>query len=118
MSNQKFISVLGSLILLFAIYSTSFSQEVQNKNFFLNPMVISPTDTCLYKPGDVWRDNKINLQDIIELVGCVFRDCFSNPPCVKDVNGNGSENISDVIYLVNYLFRGGPAPVKSGVCCL
>src|SRR3990170_3883347 len=98
MLNKKLTGVLlGVLIFLVVTYAKSFSQALQNENFSFSPVIISPTDTCLYKPGDVWRDNKVNLLDIIELVGCVFRDCFSNPPCVKDVNGNGSENISDVI---------------------
>jgi len=28
-----------------------------------------------------------------------------------DANGNGKINISDVIYLINYVLKGGPAPV-------
>jgi len=35
-----------------------------------------------------------------------------------DANGSGGNpNLSDIIYLVNYIFKGGSAPVKSGVCC-
>jgi len=36
------------------------------------------------------------------------------PVCMGevDINGNGSElNIEDLVYLVNYMFNGGPAPV-------
>jgi len=33
-------------------------------------------------------------------------------PCVRgDANGDGLINASDVVYLINYLFKGGPAPV-------
>jgi hypothetical protein len=35
--------------------------------------------------------------------------------CIEgDVDGNGSIDVADVFYLVNYLFAGGPAPVCSG----
>jgi len=43
-------------------------------------------------------------------------DCFigSDPDCplytCGDVNSNGNVNLADVIYLVNYIFKGGPAP--------
>jgi len=32
-------------------------------------------------------------------------------PLCGDVNGDGKVNVSDVIYLVNYLFKGGPLPI-------
>lgn len=31
-----------------------------------------------------------------------------------DVNGDGATNDADIIYLTNYLFAGGPAPVQGG----
>jgi hypothetical protein len=31
------------------------------------------------------------------------------PPC-QDVNGDGSSNLTDAVFLLNWLFRGGPAP--------
>ncbi len=110
--------LLGGLILLLESYNNSFSQEVQKSNVSFSPKVTSSFDTCLYKPGDVWRDNKVNLLDIIELVGCAFRDCFANPGCVLDVNADGRFNVSDVVHLVNFIFKGGPTPAKSGECCL
>jgi hypothetical protein len=37
---------------------------------------------------------------------------FSVFHCIRgDVNGNGVINSTDVVYLINYLFIGGPAPV-------
>src|SRR5574341_1449759 len=36
-----------------------------------------------------------------------------------DANASGyTPNLTDIIYLVNFVFKGSPAPVKSGVCCL
>ena len=46
--------------------------------------------------------------------------CFSggilvSPVACGDANGDENVDIVDVVYLINYLFRGGPAPV-GGVC--
>jgi hypothetical protein len=40
-----------------------------------------------------------------------------DPPCdfsVFDVDGSGSVNLLDIIYLLNYLYRGGPPPQCPG----
>jgi hypothetical protein len=38
--------------------------------------------------------------------------CFSiSPPQVGDLNADGQIEIGDVVYLINYLFREGPAPL-------
>ncbi len=48
--------------------------------------------------------------------GACDPDCFigTDPDCPTytcgDVNGNGVINSADIIYLVNYVFKGGPAP--------
>jgi hypothetical protein len=39
-------------------------------------------------------------------------DCSGNPK--GDVNGDGAVNVSDIFYLINYLFANGPAPICSG----
>jgi len=36
-----------------------------------------------------------------------FRECIDP----GDVNGDGKVSVSDVIYLINYLFKGGPLPI-------
>lgn len=37
---------------------------------------------------------------------------IASPPFVcGDANGNGAVSISDVVFLINYIFAGGPAPV-------
>ena len=121
MFNKKLTSILlGGLIFLVAIYSNSFSQEIQKENVYFTPKVTSPTDSCIYKPGDGNRDNKVNLADIFFMVNCIFKNgCgFVYPTCLFDVNADRKWTLADAMYLVNFLFRGGPAPVKSGVCCL
>jgi hypothetical protein len=37
-------------------------------------------------------------------------DVFSSGPACGDANGDTTLNIGDAVYIVNYIFRGGPAP--------
>jgi len=123
MSNKKLIMVLlGVAIVLLAGYTSSFSQATPAEKFSFGSQVSAPTDThCVAKPGDINGDNLVTLTDLLAFVHCIYiipiRPCFE-PQCRGDLDGNGMQTISDIIYFVNYLFRGGPAPVKSGVCCL
>jgi hypothetical protein len=42
---------------------------------------------------------------------------FYVPSCIPgDVNGDAESNVSDVIYLINYLFKGGPFPTPIWGC--
>jgi hypothetical protein len=42
--------------------------------------------------------------------------CFSlTHPRLGDVNADGAVDVGDVVYLVNYLYRGGPPPTHSEV---
>ncbi len=41
----------------------------------------------------------------------------SGPDCVAgDANGSGGVDIDDVVYLINYIFGGGPPPVQDNCC--
>ena len=67
--------------------------------------------------GDVNRDTKITLIDIIFLVNYIFKSGpNSDPPALSNLNcdkkGDGTDNINlqDIIYLVNYIFDSGPHP--------
>jgi Dockerin type I domain/Beta-propeller repeat len=42
----------------------------------------------------------------------IVENCAGKPK--GDVNGDGTVNVLDVFYLINYLFAGGPAPLCSG----
>jgi hypothetical protein len=37
--------------------------------------------------------------------------CAQPPCCNGDANGDGAIELADAVYLLNYLFQGGPAPV-------
>jgi len=121
MCNKKLTGILlGVLVFLAVIYADSFSQTLPTENLSFSSQVTSPTDThCIYKPGDGNGDNKVSLADFFPLIECIFKNiCRIQPYCRVDINGNGVVTMPDLVYLVNYIFKGGPAPVKSGVCCL
>jgi len=64
-----------------------------------------------FAAGDVNKDGKVNLGDIIYLVNYVFKGGPApNPIWLGDANGDGSSNLGDIIFLVNYVFKGGPGP--------
>ncbi|MBD3333542.1 T9SS type A sorting domain-containing protein [candidate division GN15 bacterium] len=66
-----------------------------------------------YMPGDISIDGSVNIQDMTELICCLFGSCTCTmPPIVyaTDVTGDASTNILDMTYLVQYLFNNGPEP--------
>ena len=36
------------------------------------------------------------------------------PMCVGDANSDGTVNVSDAVYIINYVFVGGPVPINPG----
>ena len=62
--------------------------------------------------GDVNKDSKRNLTDIIFLVNYIFKGgAAPNPAEIGNVNCSaGLPNLTDIIYMVNYVFKGGQAP--------
>jgi len=34
----------------------------------------------------------------------------SQPPGCGNANGDGAVNLADAVYVINYVFKGGPAP--------
>jgi hypothetical protein len=50
----------------------------------------------------VWTDTRLGNQDVFTARVSFIR--------YGDVNGDGNITISDVVYLINYLWRGGPPP--------
>lgn len=65
-------------------------------------------------------DTSTHCYEVTTMSGCGESPKSFPPVCAKafstgDVNGDYAVNVSDVIYLINYLFKGGPAPV-TGIC--
>ncbi len=68
--------------------------------------------------GDVNRDARINIADVIFLLGYLFAN--GDPPwCLPlaDINGDGINNIADPIHLLSYLFSSGEPPAEPAASC-
>jgi hypothetical protein len=81
--------------------------------------------------GDCNQDGNVDISDIICGVGLLFggfnlldRPPPPPPPCASDlgnflvlnVNGDGAVNVSDIVYMANFLFMGGSPPVQGLAC--
>ena len=65
-------------------------------------------------PGDVDMSGSLDLDDL-----ALMELCASNPdlcPCCGDVDNDGGIGIFDLVYLAEYFYSGGPAPVPSFLC--
>lgn len=60
--------------------------------------------------GDANEDLRVNVSDMIRILGILFQGDTRLPACLDsiDVNDDGQRNATDPIYLGNSLFRGGP----------
>ena len=67
----------------------------------------SSVQGVLSLPQTHFSDQTGTLIAFTSVDGGTFLDC---PPC-GDADGNGGVTISDVVYIVNYIFLGGPPPV-------
>ena len=66
-----------------------------------------------YYRGDVNRDRKLNIADIVYLVAYLFK---SGPMPTEfadqgDVNQDDNVNVADIVYLVDFMFKRGAAPI-------
>jgi hypothetical protein len=80
------------------------------------------------RPGDANQDGVVDLSDTMRLLILLYRPGGADLPCagatiqdggnrtLLDVNGDQSVNISDAIYMLNYLFRGGSPPALGTGC--
>jgi len=64
-----------------------------------------------YTIGDVNHDGEVNLCDLVSIINCVaLAGVCPCPPGEGDVACNGLVDISDVVYLIDYLLKCGPEP--------
>lgn len=77
------------------------------------------------------QDGKLNISDPVAILDHLFLGSpkFQQLPCehgsagapgpgdlaLIDVDGSGTINITDAIYLLNYLFNGGSKPILGGL---
>ena len=79
------------------------------------------------RPGDSNQDGVIDISDGFSMVRRLFVDGAAPLPCegslqeggnlaLLDVNEDSSFNLTDAIYLLGYMFQGGPAPGLGDEC--
>jgi hypothetical protein len=88
------------------------SADGTDATFWAN-LAILVNQFCGFGRGDINGDNVVNLADVVALLNYV--NSAGNGPKFKhlaDVNNSGgAPDMADVIYLANYWFCSGPAPV-------
>ncbi len=67
----------------------------------------SPTDTGTFVFTALVDDNHSTLSDEVDFAISIAY----NPGMPGDINNDGDLNVADLTYLVEWLFKGGPAPV-------
>lgn len=63
--------------------------------------------------GDANMDSRVNIADPIAIVQAISGHVVPGMlqcPDAADADDNGGVNLTDAIYLLNFLFLGGPAP--------
>lgn len=85
-----------------------------------------PADGGLQRPGDWNQDASVDLSDAVAILLHLFvrpraLPCGSNIEdagnrALLDVDSSGTVSITDAVFLLDYLFRSGPAPGLGGQC--
>ncbi len=63
--------------------------------------------------GDANMDGGVNISDpiaILRAIGGTVAPGLLQCPDAADADDNGGVNLTDAVYLLNFLFLGGPAP--------
>jgi hypothetical protein len=96
-----------------------FLAEVDNLTAWYCEHLAPETCPCRKLGGDVNGDGEVNIQDLTDMIWCLFMDiypcpCDTCPPAcnIDCITGPaGPFDIADLTYLVAYLFQGGSPPV-------
>jgi len=79
-------------------------------------------------PGDFNQDGKINIADVVGVLGYLFGGKVDTLPCeggaghgegnliVLDFNGDGRLDISDAVACLRFLFANGRAHARGAAC--
>lgn len=87
-------------------------QSVETTDFDDAPIDVQIViESSSFACGDVNHDAHINISDIVAMIGAIF-DIWPSPvdPALADVDCSGTMTISDVVYLLHYIFASGSAP--------
>ncbi len=86
------------------------------------------SSTALQHPGDSNLDGKVNISDVIHLLGLLFLGSPDSLPCgeggaadpsnraLADWNGEAGVDLTDAVALLGWLFQGGPPHVLGTAC--
>jgi hypothetical protein len=77
----------------------------------LDPFLESPWFELRYPPMHPWMGESIDLAFAIYGEAQAPCDCLPG-----DANGDGSVNVGDAVYLIAYVFKGGPPPTPYQLC--
>lgn len=87
-----------------------------------------PGEGGLQLPGDLGQNGRLDLSDVLALLGHIFRGTPNTLPCdggrldgegnraLLDGNGDGRVNVSDGVHVLRYLWQAGPPPVLGEEC--
>ena len=68
----------------------------------------------IFQRGDCNSDDKVNIADAATVLGQQFLGLLVLCPDACDSNDDGSINLADSVFLLNYLFKFGPDPAAPG----
>ncbi len=71
---------------------------------------VFPENWPVFRRGDVDADARLRITDAIGILGQLFQGTSVECPAAADADGSLSVNLTDAIYLLNYLALGGPEP--------
>jgi len=86
---------------------TDYPNQYADIAVFENQNPFQPTGPVVYNGGEI-----IVLVDAA-LIICPAEDCNCIP---GDANGDAALNLADAVYVINYVFKGGPPPTPYPIC--
>jgi hypothetical protein len=104
------------------VWSDAASAQIQARRYassgapFSNAFRVDGSTGAPVQLGDVAMDPKGDVV-VVWQQGSNPSDVFARLYCggiAGDVDGSGTIDVADVFYLINHLFAGGPAPLRSG----
>lgn len=63
-----------------------------------------------YICGDATFDSEVDIDDVVQMIACIFVDCLGTPLDILDIDCSDQFDIDDVVYLIQYIFTGGNPP--------
>jgi hypothetical protein len=78
--------------------------------YWVESQLITYSTEKSFVRGDVIGDGAVDIGDALAILFRLFAGKAIGCQKSADTNDDGSVNVTDVVYLLNYLFLGGSAP--------